>query len=295
MRFPQRFALFIVGVLSLPAGAQARIANPYPVAFLRQGDVYILESADNWKPLTKLGDVGSLCWVDPETICFSREIRTGLLLRTDWQGIQILRDLFTVSRSGGRIQQWTVDHFTTEPAPASMPNRVVFTHKVPGDTLETEIWETIRPLIRNRSLGIRGHLPDSSPDQRWTAATLGTGFGGVGIYRYPTNDAYRKIEGDLGRPRFSPDGKTLAYLNREKGKNGIWGYTVPDGEPRRLLAIPKGFDRILDFGWTKDGSGFILVLQDEKGASDIYYYELDRKNLNRLTQLGDVKLATAWH
>lgn len=295
MRFLQKFTLFIVGVSIALSCAQARIANPYPVAFLRQGDVYILESSEKWKPLTQIGDAGSLCWFDSETICFSREVRTGLILRTDWEGIQVLRDLFTVSKNGGGIRQWTVDHFTTEPAPASMPNRVVFAHKVPQDTLETEIWETIRPRIRNRSLGIRGHLPDSSPDQRWTAATLGPGFGGVGIYRYPTNDAYRKIEGNFGRPRFSPDARLLAYLSREKGKHGIWGYEVPDGEPRQLMAFPKGYDQILDFSWTKDGSGFILVLQDEKGLSDIYYYELDKKNLVRLTQFGDVKHATAWH
>ncbi|MFH1861916.1 MAG: hypothetical protein ABH878_03800 [bacterium] len=281
--------------LSICAGTQAKIANPYPVAVLRQGDIYLLKGNNDWQQLTFTGDVAEICWLDPETICCSREMDSGLSDQDAWHGLTSFRDLFTISKNGGAIKQFTVHHFASEPAPGTIDGRAFFTHRLSFGNYETEIWETIRPLIRARSLGIRGRLPDGSPDHKWTAAALTDTIGGVGLYRYPTNDAYRKLTGSFTRPRFSPNGAVLSYLNYESGEAEIWAYEIPDGEPKKICGAPEEGTAIMDFGWTEDGSGFILVLRRPDLKRDLYYYNIVEKRLQRLSEFGDIIQATSWH
>ncbi len=290
-----KIGALLSAVLFCAASGQGRISDPYPVAVLRQGDVYLLKAEGDLWQMTRVGDVKSLCWLDQETLCLARELRTGLKNRPDWQGIEVMRDLFTLKITSGNLEQFTMDHFVCEPAPGHIPNRALFTHPVEADTMQTEIWETLRPLLRNRSLGIRGYQPDSSPDKKWTAATLGRNRGGIGLYHYPASDSYRKIEGPYWRPRFSPNNQLLAYLNAEPGQTEMWGYVLPDGEPQLFLRLPEGFEDMLDFGWTADASGFILLLSHNGGQRDIYYYEIQTKKLTPLSESGDIDQASAWH
>ncbi len=276
--------------------AEARVADPYPIAFLRQGDIYLIEGRDSIRRLTELGDVREICWLDGETICFSREMDTGLAESENWTGYSKIRDLFLVKPDNGEVRQFTADHFTRAPAPSTMPGRALYWRDNRALGTISEIWETIQPLRRNRPLGIRGINPDSAPNQRWTAAQLGDGDPeGIGLYRYPTNDSYRKLRGPYYRPRFSPDSRLLTYINLESGRPEIWGYEIPDGDPHRLLGVGERIRRIVDFGWAKDASGYILVLEDTDGNSDVYYWEIEPERLTRLTRTGDVISATSWH
>lgn len=293
-----RFAIIMFLLCAMSPASRARISNPYPIAVLRQGDVYLLKPKGEWRQLTKFGDVISLCWLSEDTICFVREIRTGPTKAKNWQGLDILRDLFVVTKDGKALQQFSTDHFVEEPSPSAMPGRALFAHNPGWFTPDFEIWESIKPNIRNRPLGIRGHLPDAAPNQRWTTAALnGDGPSGVGLYRYPTDDSYRKISGPYTRPRFSPDSKLLAFLGSPAVKDscGIYAYEIPDGEIKFMLPTPPGQRRIEDFGWSADGSGFILVLSGEDGKRDIFFFELDLQLLTQLTKRGDIDQATAWH
>ena len=275
---------------------EARIANPYPVAILRQGDVFLIPGQGKMERLTRLGDVKEICWLDQETICFSRQMETGLPERKDWVGFNKIWDLFTVKKEGGPVSQFTAHHYARGPAPSPMFGRALFWRDASTTGTVYEIWETIHPKRRDRPLGIRGITPDSSPDRKWTAASLGHDEpAGVGLYRYPTNDAYRKLRGPYHRPRFSPDNRMLTYLNYESGKSEIWGYDIPDGEPRRLLETPKGMKTIIDFGWVEDGSGYIIILEDMQSKKDAYFWEIDKKSLMKLTETGDIEAATSWH
>lgn len=279
--------------------SDARIANPYPVAVLRKGDIYLLKSKDDWQRLTETGDVTSLCWLNRETICFSRSIQTGLKNRMDWRGLETISDLFLIKRDGSDLRQFTNNHFASQPAPAPIPGRSLFAHIVPFDGMDREIWETIKPPFSDRTSGIRGSWPDSSPDRKWTAAELNEN-GGIGLYRYPTNDAYRKLRGSYRTPRFSPDGERLTFfaMHSIPDSSGIWGYEIPDGEPELILPMSKvsnQYHGLQTFGWTEDGSGFILVLSDDNSKRDVFFYEVELKSLQQLSDFGDIDQATAWH
>jgi len=296
--FVKKLIPAFIALIAAASFSQARISNPYPTAVLRKGDIYLLKSKGEWKRLTRLGDVKWLCWLNQDSICFQRDRETGLQDSSNWRGFAIIRDLFVVTRDGKSVEQFTTDHFAQEPSPSPMLGRALFAHNAAWFTEEYEIWETIRPNIRNRPLGIRGHSPDGAPNQKWTAAALnGKGPSGVGLYRFPSNDAYRKIEGAYYRPRFSPNSKWLAFLRAADtpDSSGLYAYEIPDGEVRFILRTPEGYQSIKDFGWTADGSGFILVLGHAGNKRDAFFYDMEVKVLTKLSDSGDIDQATAWH
>jgi len=63
-------------------------------------------------------------------------------------------------------------------------------------------------------------------------------------------------------PRWSPDGKFLAFLSsRNNGKTQVWLLSRLGGEAAHLTDIPQGVD---DFEWSPDSTRLVLVLRDPK-------------------------------
>jgi len=63
-------------------------------------------------------------------------------------------------------------------------------------------------------------------------------------------------------PRWSPDGKYLAFLSaRNNGKTQVWLLNRLGGEAAHLTDIPQGVD---DFEWSPDSTRLVLVLRDPK-------------------------------
>lgn len=64
------------------------------------------------------------------------------------------------------------------------------------------------------------------------------------------------------RPRFSPDGRRLAFLsNREKEwRTDLYVLDLAGGEPARVARLPRG---VLDFDWSHDGSRFALLARPD--------------------------------
>lgn len=58
-------------------------------------------------------------------------------------------------------------------------------------------------------------------------------------------------------PRWSPDGKTIAYLKRENGSTQVWGVAA-DGtaQAQQLSHLPDDVD---DFAWDPDGKGLVAT------------------------------------
>jgi dipeptidyl aminopeptidase/acylaminoacyl peptidase len=63
-------------------------------------------------------------------------------------------------------------------------------------------------------------------------------------------------------PRWSPDGKYLAFLSsRNEGKSQVWLLNRVGGEAVRLTETPQGVN---DFEWSPDSTRLVLILQDPK-------------------------------
>jgi Tol biopolymer transport system component len=67
------------------------------------------------------------------------------------------------------------------------------------------------------------------------------------------------IDGDVratSRIRFTPDGKSLAYVVNERGIANLWEMPLTGGPPRQFTDFKS--DRIFDFAWSRDGKQLAL-------------------------------------
>ena len=81
-------------------------------------------------------------------------------------------------------------------------------------------------------------------------------FGYAGdLWTVPTTGGTaRRLTGSVGyqlNPKFSPDGRTIAFTGNYDGNNDVYTIPAAGGEPVRLTWHP-GFDRVVD--WQPDGS-----------------------------------------
>src|ERR1700747_3161737 len=61
-------------------------------------------------------------------------------------------------------------------------------------------------------------------------------------------------------PRWSPDGKYLAFLSaRNEGKTQIWLLNRSGGEAQRLTDTPQD---VRDFAWSPDSTRLVVILRD---------------------------------
>ena len=72
-------------------------------------------------------------------------------------------------------------------------------------------------------------------------------------------------------PRWSPDGRSLAFIGSRQGGPQIWVVALDGGEARKASSLPDGVN---EFVWLPDGSGFLAV-SDVKWPAE---QEIDRRN-----------------
>jgi dipeptidyl aminopeptidase/acylaminoacyl peptidase len=129
---------------------------------------------------------------------------------------------------------------------------------------------TPRPITIDDYFQIQAvHDPQLSPDAHWVAyavdkATLKTDKNETRIWMIPTTggDALpMTAEGvSSSHPRWSPDGKFLAFLSdRSEGKTQVWLLNRLGGEAQQLTETIQDVE---DFAWSPDGRRMVLVLKD---------------------------------
>ena len=122
--------------------------------------------------------------------------------------------------------------------------------------------------------------PQLSPDGKWVAYTVSTvslqdnrGVARVWIAEVATGRA-RALTGGPGsdrQPRWSPDGKTLAFISTREGGAQVWLLPIAGGDARKASSLPDG---AADPLWLPDGSG-LLVVSDIKWPES---QEIDQRN-----------------
>jgi len=127
-----------------------------------------------------------------------------------------------------------------------------------------------RPITIDDYFQIREvHDPQLSPDAQSVAyvvktAILKTDKNEERIWMVPRSggDAIAlTAEGvSSSHPRWSPDGKSIAFLSeRNDGQTQVWLLNLGGGEAQRLTETPQDVD---DFLWSPDGRRIVLVLRD---------------------------------
>src|SRR6266852_710427 len=127
-----------------------------------------------------------------------------------------------------------------------------------------------RPITIDDYFQIREvHDPQLSPDAQSVAyvvktAILKTDKNEERIWMVPLSggDAIAlTAEGvSSSHPRWSPDGKSIAFLSeRNEGQTQVWLLNLRGGEAQRLTDTPQDVD---DFAWSPDGHRIVLVLRD---------------------------------
>lgn len=122
--------------------------------------------------------------------------------------------------------------------------------------------------------------PQLSPDGKWVAYTVSTpslednrNVSRVWVVEVATGKS-RQLTGGPGsdrQPRWSPDGKTLAFISTREGGAQVWVLPIAGGDARKVSSLADGASDPL---WLPDGSG-LLVISDIKWPAN---QEIDQRN-----------------
>lgn len=92
-----------------------------------------------------------------------------------------------------------------------------------------------------------------------------------------------KSDKNNSNPRWSPDGKWIAFLSNRDGKNNLYILPVGGGESERLTDVKTG---VADFKWGPDGKTIAYTMSDassdaeeknKKAKNDWYFMDEDKK------------------
>jgi dipeptidyl aminopeptidase/acylaminoacyl peptidase len=145
---------------------------------------------------------------------------------------------------------------------------------VPGAAQKRAL--TFDDLIALKAVGD----PQLSPDGKWVAYTTteyslkdNRGTTRIWLADLATGRS-RELTAGPGsdrQPRWSPDGKTLAFVSTRQNGPQLWVLPLAGGEARKLTDLPDG---VSDPVWLPDGRG-LLVTSDIKWPTE---QELDRRH-----------------
>lgn len=136
---------------------------------------------------------------------------------------------------------------------------------------------------------------DISPDGRWIIFDL------LGhIYRVSAEGGEATcLTQDSGiavnnQPRFSPDGKLIAFVSDRKGQENLWVMGADGSNPRPVFLDYN--IRVVGPAWMPDGHHIVVRRADvfDRNNPGIWMYDIEKGNGTRLTPGGGDTMGPAW-
>ena len=124
---------------------------------------------------------------------------------------------------------------------------------------------TPKDLLRQRLIGEIAISPNGA-DVVYAERTVADGADRQGLWLVPyRRGRARRLTGGAwtdGRPRFSPDGRTLAFTSdRENETTQVWLLPMDGGEARRLTEFKHG---VSEFEWMPGGRAVAVIAHDDE-------------------------------
>jgi Tol biopolymer transport system component len=113
--------------------------------------------------------------------------------------------------------------------------------------------------------------------QIWMANTDGTG-----------DFQFTRGEKSSSNPRWSPDGRWIAFASNRSGKNNVWLISADGGEAEMLTDVKS---EVSSFAWSPDGTALAFTMPDPLSEQE----EKDKKAKNDARVVGaDYKMNHLW-
>lgn len=205
----------------------------------------------------------------------------------------LVNDLFVVSVAGGEPQRLTFDN-TSVRTPVWTPDgrEILFISRREGGA--SGLWrmpaaggtpEKVEAAVRNPfnlALASHGHrlaLTDDLSDTNIWRLELPDPAAGAGRKEAAPQPLIASTMFDAN-PRYSPDGKRIAFMSNRTGSQEIW---VADSNGEHPVAL-TAFNRMGagSVCWSPDGSQLVFDARPE-GNADIYALSIEDRKLRRLT------------
>lgn len=194
---------------------------------------------------------------------------------TDQSGV---RNIWRMAPDGSQLQQLT--HGRGEWSPQFTPDGKWMVYDSLGTGLADRlVWK--RPLVGGPPIQLTdrpSYLPSLSPDGKLIVCNYRDKEDGpihIAVLSLDGGPPVKIFEtpGDQERPlRFTPDGRSVAYIVTRDGVSNLWTQPLTGGPPKSLTDFKTL--RIFNFAWSRDGRR--LVLSRGETTNDVVLITADR-------------------
>lgn len=141
----------------------------------------------------------------------------------------------------------------------------------PKDSMQTKAISDVQPSPDNKQVLFVVKTPDIEKKHWAPNIYLGSSETTLTIPLLETSSLAQQ-------PRWSPDGKWIAYISRSEKVQHLYMLSLEDKKPISLISGTKS---VQTFAWSPDGKTIAFVMADEINGSDPFVYK-EKKNINRL-------------